>query len=53
MDELQSLGIAKAKLKGVETFRAIRKCHFAACEPSVANEIAFVGNLFTEAKRAA
>ncbi|MFQ6554321.1 DDE-type integrase/transposase/recombinase [Aestuariibius insulae] len=50
---LQSLRTAKATLKGVETFRAIRTGHFAGCERRVANEIAFVPNLFSDAKEAA
>lgn len=51
MRGLQSLTTAKAMLKGVETFRAIRNGHFAGCERGVANEIAFVRNLFSEAKQ--
>ena len=53
MRGLQSLSTAKATLKGVETFRAIRNGHFAGCERGVANEIAFVRNLFSDAKEAA
>lgn len=49
----QSLRTAKATPKGFETFRAIRNGHFAGCEHGVANEIAFVRNLFSEAKQAA
>ncbi|WP_043920290.1 IS6 family transposase [Jannaschia aquimarina] len=53
MRGLQSLRTAKATLKGVETFRAIRNGHFAGCERGVANEIVFVRNLFSDAKEAA
>ncbi|MEM6741554.1 MAG: DDE-type integrase/transposase/recombinase, partial [Pseudomonadota bacterium] len=53
MRGLQSLSTAKAALKGVETFRAIRNRNFAGCERGVANEIAFVRNLLSEAKQAA
>ena len=53
MRGLQSLSTAKATLKGIETFRAIRNGHFAGCERGVANEIAFVRSLFSDAKEAA
>lgn len=53
MRGLQSLRTAKATLKGVETFRAIRNSHFAGCERGVANEIAVVRNLFHNRKAAA
>ncbi len=53
MRGLQSLSPAKAALKGVETFRAIRNGHFAGCERGVTNEIAFVRNLFSDAKQTA
>jgi len=40
---------AKAALAGIEAFRTIRKGQFRNCETGVANEIDFVGKLFTEA----
>ncbi|GFE67287.1 IS6 family transposase [Litoreibacter roseus] len=53
MRGFHSLGSAKAVLKGVETFRATRRGHFAGCERGVANEIAFVWNLFVDGKKTA
>ena len=53
MRGLQSLSTAKATIKGIETFRAIRKGHFAECECAVANKITFVRKLFNEVKQAA
>ncbi|PIE12400.1 MAG: hypothetical protein CSA70_09615 [Rhodobacterales bacterium] len=40
---------AKNTLKGIETHRAIKKGHFAANEPGIQNEIAFVADLFKTA----
>ena len=53
MRGLQSLSTAKATLKGVETFRAIRRADFDACEAGVLNEIRFVRSLFDEGEVAA
>ncbi|WP_299631629.1 hypothetical protein [uncultured Roseobacter sp.] len=47
----QSTSIPKATFKGVETFRAIRKRHFAGCERGVTNEISFVRDLFDACKK--
>jgi len=44
---------ARAALKGVDTFRVIRRGDFADGEPGVLNEIRFVQNLFAEEKTAA
>ena len=53
MRGLQGLSTAKATLKGIETFRAIRRADFHDCEPGVLNEIRFVRNLFNDTKKAA
>jgi IS6 family transposase len=47
MRGFRDLASAKATLKGIETFRAIRKAEFVGATKGVANEIAFVENLFT------
>ena len=52
MRGLQGLSSAKAVLKGIETFRAIRRAEFEPCEASVQNEIRFVRNLFDEGRTA-
>lgn len=46
MRGFQTIAGAKAALAGIETFRTIRKGQLEACETGVANEIAFVANLF-------
>jgi transposase, IS6 family len=46
MRGFRDLASAKATLKGIETFRAIRKAEFEGATKGVANEIAFVENLF-------
>ena len=46
MRGFRNLASAKATLKGIETFRAIRKEQFDGATKGVANEIAFVENLF-------
>ena len=46
MRGFRDLASAKATLKGIETFRAIRKAEFDGATKGVANEIAFVENLF-------
>ena len=46
MRGFRDLASAKATLKGIETFRAIRKAEFEGATKGVANEIAFVQNLF-------
>ena len=43
----------KAVLKGVGTFRAIRRADFETCEIGVLTEIRCVGSLFEDGKRAA
>ena len=53
MRGLQGMSSAKATLKGVETFRAIRRGDFDRCEIRVPNEIRFVQNLLEDAKKAA
>lgn len=53
MRGLQRMSCAKAVLKGVETFRAIRVGHFHGCQPGVLNEICFVRNLFEDTRTAA
>ena len=47
MRGFRGLASAKATLKGIETFRAIRKAEFDGATKGVANEITFVENLFT------
>ncbi|MBD1202649.1 MAG: IS6 family transposase [Rhodobacteraceae bacterium] len=47
MRGFRDLVSAKAMLKGIETFRAIRKAEFEGATKGGANEIAFVENLFT------
>ena len=42
----RDLSSAKAALQGIEAFRAIRKAEFEGATKGVANEIAFVENLF-------
>lgn len=49
MRGFQTLAGAKAALAGIETFRTIRKGQFENCESGVANEIAFVAELFPKA----
>lgn len=51
MRGFRNLCSAKATLKGIETFRAIRKAEFEGATTSVANEIAFVESLFKLAAR--
>ena len=46
MRGFRDLASAKATLQGIETFRAIRKAEFEGATKGVANEIAFVENLF-------
>jgi transposase, IS6 family len=46
MRGFRDLASAKATLKGIETFRAIRKAEFDRATKGVPNEIAFVENLF-------
>jgi IS6 family transposase len=53
MRGFRGLSSAKATLKGVETFRAIRRAHFHGCEVGVLNEIRFVRSLFADRKTAA
>jgi IS6 family transposase len=53
MRGLQSLSTAKAALKGVGTFRAIRRAHLGTCPPGVLNEIRFVKSLFENGDQAA
>ena len=50
---LQRLWTDKTALKGVETFRAIRRADFEACETRVRNEIRFMHGLFSEGKATA
>lgn len=45
----RGLSAAKNTLKGIETFRAIKKRHFRDNQIGVINEIAFVAKLFDEA----
>jgi IS6 family transposase len=45
----RSLSAAKNTLKGIETFRAIKKGHLQDNQIGVINEISFVANLFDEA----
>ncbi|QYZ72208.1 IS6 family transposase [Neotabrizicola shimadae] len=49
MRGFRDLASAKATLKGIETFRAIRKAEFEAATKGVANEIAFTADLFQDA----
>lgn len=49
MRGFRSLSSAKATLKGIETFRTIKKGQFERCERGVLNEIKFVADLFPEA----
>jgi len=44
----RKLTTAKNTLKGIDTYRAIKKGHFAQNPKGVLNEIAFVSNLFQE-----
>lgn len=53
MRGLQGLASAKAMLKGIETFRAIRRGDFDLYETGVLNAIRFVRNLFEDARKAA
>lgn len=46
MRGFRTLARAKAALAGIETFRTIRKGQFENCKTGVANEIAFVADLF-------
>ncbi|QRF66587.1 DDE-type integrase/transposase/recombinase [Ponticoccus alexandrii] len=52
MRGLQGPSFAKAALKGIETFRAIRRGDFVRCDTGVMNEIRFVRNLFDDPQRA-
>ncbi|WP_324754120.1 DDE-type integrase/transposase/recombinase [Roseovarius sp. Pro17] len=45
----RSLTAAKNTFNSIETYRAIKKDHFANNEPGVLNEIAFVAGLFRTA----
>jgi IS6 family transposase len=49
MRGFRDLALAKATLKGIETFRAIRKAEFDGATKGVANEIAFTAKLFQDA----
>ena len=44
--------MAKAVLKGVERFRAIRRARFDTCEPGVLSETRYGRNLFETGERA-
>ena len=46
----QRLWTDKAALRGVETFRAIRRADLEACETRACNEIRFMHGLFSEGK---
>ena len=48
MRGLHGLSSAKATLKEIETFRAIHRGNFYACNAGVLNEIRFVRNLFKD-----
>lgn len=51
MRGFRDLASAKTTLKGIETFRAIRKAEFEKATKGIENEIAFVENLFQDAAR--
>lgn len=53
MRGFQGLSTAKGTLKGIETFRAIRRGDFHGCEIGANNEIAFVRGLFSSGKTTA
>lgn len=53
MRGLQGLASAKATLKSIETFRAIRRAAFDGCEPGVLTEIRFVQKLFEDGRKVA
>lgn len=49
MRDFRDLASVKATLKGIETFRAIRKAEFDGTTKGVANEIVFTADLFQDA----